>query len=329
MGQETAKITGMKGENIYQQLPRPFFVLAPLDDVTDTVFRQIVIKAARPDLMVTEFTNADGFCSKGRDKVAQKLQFTPVEQPLVAQIWGLKPENFYETAKAIKDMGFVGIDINMGCPERKVLKRGACAALINNPTLAAEMIKAVQEAVGGDLPVSVKTRIGLKQIITEEWIGFLLNQKLDALTVHARTAAEMSLVPAHHEEFTKVVTLRNEIAPETVIIANGDIITRAQGQEIAAKYQLEGAMIGRGIFHNPLVFAKDGKVPTQQELFALLLDHLNLHEQTWAGAKTYQPLKRFFKLYVKDFDGAAVLRDALMKTTTHQQARDLIAPFLK
>ncbi|HSX41839.1 MAG TPA: tRNA-dihydrouridine synthase [Candidatus Saccharimonadales bacterium] len=314
----------MKGQNIYQQLPRPFFVLAPLDDVTDTVFRQIVIRAARPDLMVTEFVNADGFCSKGRDKVAQKLRFTPAEQPLIAQIWGLKPENFYETAKAVKEMGFVGIDLNMGCPERKVLKRGACAALISNPSLAAEMIAAVRRAVGPDFPVSVKTRIGLKEIITEEWIGFLLAQNLDALTVHLRTAAEMSLVPAHYEELAKVVALRNKIAPKTVIIANGDIATTAEGRALAKKYGVEGAMIGRGIFHNPFVFAKDGKVPTQQELFSLLLDHLNLHEQTWGNAKTYQPLKRFFKIYVKDFDGAAALRDALMKTTAHQQARELI-----
>ncbi len=319
----------MKGTNIYQQLPQPFFALAPLDDVTDVVFRQIIAKAAQPDLMFTEFVNADGFCSAGRDRVAQKLQLAANEGPVIAQIWGLKPENFYTTAKAIKELGFAGVDINMGCPEKKVVKRGACSALINNPSLAAEMITAVKEAVGEALPVSVKTRLGFKTLVTEEWCSFLLSQKLDALTIHARTAAEMSLVPAHWEEFAKIVALRNKIAPETALIANGDIANRAQGEEIAKKYQLEGIMIGRGIFHNPYVFTKGGKVPTQQELFELLFYHLNLHEKTWGAAKTYQPLKRFFKIYIKDFDGAAALREKLMQTTTHQQARELIHPYLK
>lgn len=311
--------------HIFQQLPRPFFVLAPMDDVTDTVFRRIVVAAGKPDLFVTEFTNVDGFCSAGRQRVARKLAFTKLEQPLIAQVWGLNPDNYVTTAKAIKELGFVGIDINMGCPQKKVVKRGACAALIKNHELAGRIITAVQAAVGPDFPVSVKTRIGYNQIETEDWIIFLLGHKLAALTVHCRTAAELSKVPAHHEELSTVVRLRDQISPETVIIANGDITTREQGRGIVEQYGVDGVMIGRGIFHNPYVFVKPAKTGTKAELLALLRAHLDLHEQTWGSkTKTYQPLKRFFKIYVNGFDGAAELRDQLMRTNNHEEARALL-----
>lgn len=311
--------------SIYQQLPQPFFALAPMDDVTDTVFRRIIAQAGKPDLFYTEFVNADGFCSKGRDHVGLRLYFTPTETPLVAQIWGLNPDNFYTITREIKKLGFAGVDINMGCPQKKVVKRGACAAMINNQELATKVITAVKKAAGRDLPVSVKTRLGYKEIVTEEWIGFLLSFELDALTIHLRTAAQMSKVPAQYEELIKIMALRDKISPKTKIIANGDILTREQGENIVKKYGVDGIMIGRGIFHNPYLFAEPAKNGSREELLGLLLDHINLHEQTWnKKVKTYQPLKRFFKIYVNGFDGAAGLREKLMLTKNHQEARGLL-----
>ncbi len=328
----TGKITKM---NIYDELPHPFFVLAPMDDVTDTVFRRIITGAsescgiiagtAKPDLFFTEFVNADGFCSVGREKVSQKLKFTPEEQPLIAQIWGLKPENFTTLTKYIKRAGFAGVDINMGCPEKTVVRKGACAALINNEQLAGEIITAVQKAAGKNLPVSVKTRLGYKTVDTERWISFLLGFKLAASTIHLRTAVQMSKAPAQYDELTKIVELRDKISPETKIIANGDILSREQGEELVKKYGIDGVMIGRGIFHNPLVFSMNRATSKNTELISLLVHHIKLHEKTWTGEKCYPPLKKYFKIYVSGFDGAADLREKLMATNSHQEALEVLA----
>ena len=242
-------------KNIWNTLEKPFLVQAPMEDVTDTVFRQIIAKCGKPDVFFTEFTNVEGMCSKGRDHVGRRLIFTSVERPIVAQIWGLDPSKFFETAKMVKDMGFDGIDINMGCPEKSVVKRGACAGLIHNPTLAKEIIEAVKKGAG-DLPISVKTRIGIKEIETEVWIEFLLKQNLDALTVHGRTVKEMSDVPAHWDEIGKVVKLRDKLNVNTLIIGNGDIKSLDDALEKHKKYKVDGIMIGRGIFENLWIFDK-------------------------------------------------------------------------
>jgi len=194
----------------FSALKKPFLALAPMEEVTDTVFRQIICKVSRPDVMFTEFANVEGLMSDGRNEVIKRLRYEEIERPIVAQIWGKDPKNFYEVTKLIKRLRFDGVDINMGCPEKDVVKNGCCIALINNRGLAAEIIAAVKEGAG-DLPVSVKTRIGLDKIITEDWCGFLLEQKIDALTVHGRTAKEKSDVPAHWDEIAKVVRLRNQL----------------------------------------------------------------------------------------------------------------------
>src|SRR3954466_16342015 len=169
------------------ELPKPFLALAPLDDVSDTVFRQIVADCAKPDLSFTEFVNVDGLQSAGREHLLHKLILTDKEKPVIAQLWGLKPENFYKTTKELAGMGFAGVDINMGCPVKTVVKNGACAALINNKELAGEIIDAVQEAAASKIPVSVKTRVGFNDI-DMSWPEFLLTKKLDMLSIHGRTA---------------------------------------------------------------------------------------------------------------------------------------------
>lgn len=309
-------------KSIWHDLPQPFFILAPMDAVTDTVFRHVVDKAARPDMFFTEFTNTDGYCSpKGRHSTYSRLLFTPDEQPLVAQIWGTKPEHFAEMARGLKEMGYQAIDINMGCPAKDVTKKGAGSALIQTPELAAEIIAATKTA---GLPVSVKTRIGYRTRVTEEWLSFLLKQDIVALTVHARTMKEASKVPAHWEEVAKAVKLRDQIAPHTLIIGNGDVADRTEGLRRIAETGSDGIMIGRGVFANVFCFEHEPREHSREEFFDLLNYHLDLWEKTWKGEPNYHALKRFFKIYVKGFAGASELREKLMNTASLEEARDAV-----
>ena len=294
-----------------------------MDDVTDTVFRQIVAKHAPADLMMTEFANADGYCSPGKQVISSRLKYEPIEGPVIAQIWGIDPKNYLMMAKDIKAMGFAGIDINMGCPVKDMIKKGACSAMIQNPSLAAEVIAATKEGAGG-LPVSVKTRIGFDDIDTENWIGFLLEQKLDALIVHGRTRKEMSKVPAHWEEVAKSVQLRDNISPDTVIVGNGDVMSRLEGDTRARETGADGIMIGRGIFHDLFVFSDTTSEHTQAQMLAIMADHIKLHIATWGDNKSYEPLKKFYKLYINNFAGSAKLRAQFMETKNTKEALKLI-----
>jgi len=213
--------------NIWQQLKKPIFALAPMEDVTDTVFRRIVTSCAAPDIMFTEFTSVDGMDSEGSVHVSHRLKFDNSEKPLIAQIWGTTPESYFNAAQELQKRNFDGIDINMGCPVPKIIKKGCCSALINDHTKAKEIIDATRSGAG-KLTLSVKTRIGFKTIVTDEWIGFLLEQNLDALTIHGRTTKELSSVPNHWDEIGKAVALKNRIAPHTIILGNGDIMSREE-----------------------------------------------------------------------------------------------------
>lgn len=312
-------------KNIWTNLKKPIFALAPMDDVTDTVLRQIIGDLYAPDLYFTEFTSVDGMVSeKGREPVSRRLQFTEKERPIIAQIWGSDPEKFFKASQMIKKMGFDGIDINMGCPVKDVVKSGSCSALINNPKRAAEIIQAVKD--GGKLPVSIKTRIGFRKIQTEEWLGFLLEQDLDALIIHGRTAREMSKVPAHWDEIGKVVKLRDQISPKTKIIGNGDIESYQEGLDKIKKYKLDGVMIGRGVFKNLWIFDPANKLPALsiQDRLNQLLKHTGLFVKTWGKNKHFPILKKFFKCYISDFEGAAEMRVKFMETNSLEEVEKLI-----
>ncbi|MDO8487121.1 MAG: tRNA-dihydrouridine synthase [Candidatus Curtissbacteria bacterium] len=309
--------------NFWQKLPKPFLALAPLDDVTDVVFREIIAGIAKPDVFYTEFTSADGLCSKGKVKLLQKFKYTENQRPIVAQIWGKTPENLYKAAKLVKDLKFDGVDINMGCPDKTVMKQGCGASLIGNNNLTKEIIDSVKRGAK-NLPVSIKTRLGAGSIITKDWIGFLLDQKLDALIIHARTAAQMSQVPANWQEIGRAVKLKNKISPKTILIGNGDILSFPQALQMHKTYGVDGVMIGRGIFANPWVFEKTTKVHAREEYLELLLKHLTLFEETWGKTKNYQVMKKFFKMYIHSFEGANQLRQQLMETTSNQQAAQAI-----
>jgi tRNA-dihydrouridine synthase len=316
-----------------KDLPKPFFALAPLDDVTDTVFRQIVTGCAKPDLFFTEFVNVDGLQSPGRPKLLKKLLFTSAEQPLIAQIWGKTPENFHKTARQIADgtfakelglpsgINFAGVDLNMGCPDKSIVRNGTCSALINNRELAGEIIDATRKGLDGKLPLSVKTRLGFNEIDLT-WIEFLLGQKLDMLTIHGRTKREMSKVPAHWNEICRARELRDKISPETLIVGNGDVMSRQQGLELAERYSLDGVMIGRGVFEDPFVFAKNSPWPdmTAEKRIALFKKHVELFAETWQNReRPIHTLNKFCKIYINNFSGAKELREQLMHAKSTEE----------
>lgn len=320
-------------------VPKPFFVLAPMDDVTDSVFRRIVADCAPPDFFFTEFVNVDGLQSPGRPRLLKKLQFTPDETPLIAQIWGKEPENFFKTAQQLADgtfarelglpdgVNFVGVDLNMGCPVKAEVNNGTCSALINNRELAVEIIKATQEGVAGKLPVSVKTRLGFNTV-DPAWPELLLKQKLNMLTMHGRTRKQMSAVPADWQKIGDVRQMRDDMKLNTLIVGNGDVEGRAQGLELAEKYKLDGIMIGRGVFHDPFAFADESpwQEYTKEQRVALYIRQVELFAKTWQhGERAVHTLNKFCKIYISGFDGAKELREKLMQAQNTDELLTLLA----
>ncbi|HCD1963798.1 TPA: tRNA-dihydrouridine synthase [Staphylococcus aureus] len=314
-------------ENFWSELPRPFFILAPMEDVTDIVFRHVVSEAARPDVFFTEFTNTESFCHpEGIHSVRGRLTFSEDEQPMVAHIWGDKPEQFRETSIQLAKMGFKGIDLNMGCPVANVAKKGKGSGLILRPDVAAEIIQATK---AGGLPVSVKTRLGYYEIDEwKDWLKHVFEQDIANLSIHLRTRKEMSKVDAHWELIEAIKNLRDEIAPNTLLTINGDIPDRKTGLELAEKYGIDGVMIGRGIFHNPFAFEKEPREHTSKELLDLLRLHLSLFNKYKKNEiRQFKSLRRFFKIYVRGIRGASELRHQLMNTQSIAEARALLDEF--
>lgn len=314
-------------ENFWSELPRPFFILAPMEDVTDIVFRHVVSEAARPDVFFTEFTNTESFCHpEGIHSVRGRLTFSEDEQPIVAHIWGDKPDHFREMSIGMAEMGFKGIDLNMGCPVANVAGKGKGSGLILRPERAAEIIQA---AKAGGLPVSVKTRLGYYDIEEwRDWLKHVFEQDIANLSIHLRTRKEMSKVDAHWELIEAIKNLRDEIAPNTLLTINGDIPDRKTGLELAEKYGIDGVMIGRGIFNNPFAFEKEPREHTSKELLDLLRLHLTLFDK-YATSETrqFKSLRRFFKIYVRSMRGASELRHQLMSTETTDEVRALLDEF--
>lgn len=314
-------------ENFWQDLPRPFFILAPMEDVTDVVFRHVVSEAGRPDVFFTEFTNTVSYCHpEGRDSVRGRLTFTEDEQPMVAHIWGDEPEYFRQMSIGMAEEGFKGIDINMGCPVPNVAGKGKGSGLIRRFQVAADLIQA---AKAGGLPVSVKTRLGYANIDEwRDWLTHVFEQDIANLSIHLRTRKEMSKGNAHWEMISEVKKLRDEIAPQTLLTVNGDIPDRETGLKLVEEYGVDGIMIGRGVFHNPYAFEKEPKEHSSKELLELFRLHLDLFDQyTVDEPRSFKPLRRFFKIYVRGIRGASDLRVQLMETETTNGARALLDEF--
>lgn len=315
---------------IWNELKKPFTILAPMEGVTDVVFRSVVNKAGRPDLFYTEFTNVSSFASEmGRHDALERLTVKPTDKPIIAQIWGKNPEHFAILAEELEKLGFSGLDLNFGCPDRHVNKAGGGAAMIRTPDLASECIK--QARLHTNLPVSVKTRLGFTSASEyQSWIPFLLNHHLAALTVHLRTRKEMSKVAAHYELIPEIIKMRDEISPETKLVINGDIKDLKMIRELSEKYpEVDGFMIGRGVFQNPYCFTDHE--PTKKELLDLFRFHLDQYDKHLSEVEKYpyEPLKHFFKVYINSFDGASDLRVKLMDCKSTNELRKVLDEFEK
>lgn len=310
---------------IWQELPKPFLILAPMEGVTDIMFRQVIARAGRPDLFFTEFTNVSSYASeKGRANALERLEIVLSDKPIIAQIWGKNPEHFAECAAALENLGFAGIDLNFGCPDKNVNKTGGGAAMIKTPELAKECFRNAKKAT--NLPVSIKTRLGWSKVEEyKDWLSTLLNEHPAALTVHLRTKKEMSKVAAHYELIPEILKLRKEISPETKLIINGDIKNRTEALRLYEEYpEIDGFMIGRGVFQNPYCFTNHEA--TKDELMELLYLHLNLYEKySKKHYISYEPLKHFYKIYINNFPGAGELRAKLMETHSAEGAREVLA----
>ena len=297
-------------------------MLSPMEDVTDTVFRQILCNIGKPDVFFTEFMNVEGYCSVGKDRVDHRVRFSEIERPIVIQLWGNIPEDFAKTVKELKELNPDGFDINMGCAVRNVLSTGGGSALIKEPDLAKEIIKAVKQEAGC-IPVSVKTRLGYSIVDTENWIGLLLSQGLDMLTVHGRIAKDSYAIPSRWDEIQKVVKMRDEISPTTLIIGNGDITSSRQGEEYVKTYGTDGYMVGRGILNNPWIFSGREDIP-EEERFNILLEHAKLFNEVWGDTKNFSVIKKYIKAYISDFEGANELRQRLMMVNSYEDLVSLI-----
>lgn len=336
---------------------RPFFVLAPMADVTDVSFRQAVVKFSRkgepgggPDVLWTEFVSADGLILGGKESLINDLKFEENERPIVAQLFGSNPETMRQASKLVAELGFDGIDINMGCPDKSIEKQGAGASMIKNPGSAEEIIRAVKTGIhdaGKIIPVSVKTRIGYHTPEIETWIPFLLKQDIAALTVHVRTRKELSKVPARWQFLKRIVELRDLFAPHTLIIGNGDITDTYIGKKRAKQSGVDGVMIGRSALGNPWIFDEHSVIKTsllsiprfisqflpskwvkklkgsrkytvvektQEERIEALLYHAELFDKYLKHHKNFSVIKKHIKAYINGFPGAKEMRAEIFDT---------------
>ncbi|MBP9759962.1 MAG: tRNA-dihydrouridine synthase [Candidatus Pacebacteria bacterium] len=309
--------------NFWAGLPQPFFALAPMADVTDPAFRHIIAKYGAPDVMWTEFVSADGLyhtreiqkLSDSENPLMRSFMYGESERPIVAQLFSSKPEMMEYGASVVTELGFDGVDINMGCPDKSVEKQKAGAALMKNPELARELIRATKRGTGDKIPVSVKTRVGYNKVELDTWLPELLAEEPAVITVHARTRKEMSEVPARWKHVREAVELRNKLQyssdnSHTLIIGNGDVTSLKDGRVCAEEAGADGVMVGRGIFGNPWFFS--GYTPTQEEKLRTLVEHCYSFEEL-CRHKSFAVMKKHFKAYVRDFDGASELRAKLME----------------
>ena len=315
----------------WKKLNKPFFVLAPMADVTDAAFRRMIAKHGKPDVFWTEFVSADGLCSPGRKVLARDLEYTKNEKPIVAQLFSSNPEKMREAAKLCEKLGFDGIDINMGCPDRSIEKQGCGAGMIKNPKRAREIIRAAKEGAP-KLPISVKTRIGYNKNEIETWIPHILEEGVAALTIHCRTRKELSLVPARWEHVREVTALRDKISPDTLIIGNGDVKDIEDARAKAREFGADGVMLGRAIFGNPWLFSSlhgEQTVPTIREKLKVMVEHTKLFEKLLGDIKSFAIMKKHYKAYVNGFDGAKEFRTELMEAKDAAEVGKKVKEFLK
>ena len=305
-------------------------VIAPMSGVTDEAFRLMFLKYGKPDVFWTEFVSAEGLFSRGEKFCKKIIKFNPAEKPIVAQLFGSDPVYFEKAAKLAVELGFDGVDINMGCPDRAIEKKGAGAVLILSPELAVEIIRATKKGAG-QMPVSVKTRIGYETNQIAEWIPVILKEKPAVLTVHFRTRNDTYASPAKWKLAKEIVKLRDKFSPETLVFGNGDVKTFEQAKKLAKENRLDGIMVGRAVVGDPWFFS--GRIPDVAERLNAVIEHAEIFSRLSgtppeAGDKRFESLKKHFHAYTKGFVGAKDLRDQLMKTKNTQEVKIIINNFL-
>jgi nifR3 family TIM-barrel protein len=319
-------------KNFWAELEKPLFVLAPLANVTDAAFRRVIAKYSKPKgphIFWTEFVSADGLVlasEEGKQKLMRDLVFTEAERPIVAQLFTSRPENMEKAAALCQELGFDGIDINMGCPDKAIEKQGAGAKLITTPDVALEVIAAAKRGAP-NLPVSVKTRLGYNKDVLEEWLPKLLSAEPVAVTIHARTRKEMSKVPARWERVKRAVEIRNELGSKALILGNGDAKDMDDAKLKATEAGADGVMLGRAIFGRPWLFAE--AEPSLTERLRSLIEHTHEFEKLLSDIKSFAIMKKHFKAYIEGFPGAKELRMELMEAETAQDVGRIINAWLE
>jgi tRNA-dihydrouridine synthase len=379
--------------SFWHTLPKPIIVLAPMADVTDASFRRMIAKYSAhtrkdgtiggPDVMWTEFVSADGLVrapEEGKKKLMADLQYSEEERPIVAQLFSSHPEHMEQASALCRELGFDGIDINMGCPDKSIEKQGCGSAMIKTPERAREIIRAAKRGAR-DIPVSVKTRIGYLKNELSTWLPALLSENPAVITIHARTRKEMSKVPARWEHVREAVALRNEIQNEdwqreypeekqTLIFGNGDVTSLDDAYRKAEETGADGVMLGRAIFGNPWLFKQSNQLTeriasseaaslahrthsydslhdlplscspshsidltgveqvTLTTRLQVLVEHARLFEEILPH-KSFALMKKHFKSYVHDFDGAKELRATLLNAGNADELDEVVNRFLK
>lgn len=299
-------------------------------DVTDAPFRRLIAKYGKPDVMWTEFVSADGLARApelGKKKLLKDLEYSEEERPIVAQLFSSNPDNMEYAAKLCAELGFDGVDINMGCPDKTIEKQKCGAAMIKNPELAREIIMAAKRGAP-NLPISVKTRLGYNKDELETWLPFLLDCDLAAITVHARTRKEMSKVPARWERIKRAVEIRNASGKDTLIIGNGDALDLEDAKKKAEETGADGVMLGRAIFGNPWCFVKEKREIGIKEKLNVMVEHTKLFEELLGGIKNFALMKKHYKAYVNNFDGAGELRSKLMEAENAEAVEKIVKEFI-
>lgn len=325
-------------KKIWDKLPKNFFCLAPMSDVTDPAFRRIIAKYSKTNknnnlVLWTEFVSADGLASPGREILKNNLVFSQKEKPIIVQLFGANPTKMRIASSYVATLGFDGIDINMGCPDKAIERQGAGSSLIKNPQLAGLLIEAIRDGIKDsgkkNLSVSVKTRIGYNKEQIDEWIPFLLSCQIDVLTIHARTRKELSKAKANWNNIKRVVEIRNKMKVKTKIIGNGDVTSLKQARNLMKQTGCDGVMIGRGVFGNPWFFNPSQKKIKLDEKLKVLVEHTKLFEKLLGKTKSFAVMKKHFKAYVNDFSGAKELRLKLMETNNAKEVEKIVFAFLK
>jgi nifR3 family TIM-barrel protein len=313
-------------QSFWHTLPQPLFIQAPMEDVTDAAFRRMIAKYGKPSVMFTEFTSADGLVradATGVRKLRAKLLFDESERPVVAQLFSGMPEYMEAGARIVHELGFDGLDINMGCPVQEVVNQGSGAALIKDPALARELIRAAKRGMEGK-PVSIKTRSGYTKDEIETWIPELLAEEPAAITIHARTRKDMSAVPARWELVARAVHIRDSMHSSTLIIGNGDLTDMSDARAKIEQTHCDGVMLGRALYGNPWLFADHAVAPTRDERLRALIEHINYFQAHLHGITNDAVMKKHFKAYVSGWDGAKELRVKLMEAESLDGARAII-----